>query len=115
MTERIITKEEAIKACKDYEWHFDSGHTIIEDKHGTYRYKADPLIVRLVKLKLIDMNEVASSLQKEDGITVEERMDLYRRYGVSLCMFDEVFIDGPAMEDTINEMIRNSDISFDVV
>ena len=67
-------------------------HEVIEDYHGTWRWKENFLIRKVTDLSSFDYNAMAVSiLGNKKEFTLEEYMKLYMQIGYSLSGFIDVF------------------------
>lgn len=122
---RIIPIEE-VRAAK---WYSDMAdlaeifhHEVVEDRHGTWRWKENRLISHLLEGASrggLDLNQLYMDLMK--GIyTVEERMKVHMQMGYSLSGFGEVFGQHEADEYDLPDLLEkpadyNSDDYFETV
>jgi hypothetical protein len=78
------------KEIFDIEFHHN--HEIIRDEHGTFRWKADPIIQKTIPGK-IDLNDLWYIMFHSMGMTKnsEQVRKLYRDMGYSLSGYCEIF------------------------
>lgn len=94
--EKILTRTEVSKADKQYrdmlktEKHHK--HEIVEDEHGTWRWKENPRVRELIDNKTINLNDLwllFYSLGYDKNSEIARK--LYRDMGYSLSGYWEIF------------------------
>lgn len=91
---KTVSRSEAAKAHKDYRQMLKTEkhhtHQIIEDEHGTWRWKEDPDVQKCLKnISLNDLCPLLNCLGYDKNSEVYRQ--LYRDMGYSLSSYYEIF------------------------